>query len=73
MIDDWMWRGKERTRGMYVDWRKAHNNSLLTFITQGNGWMYRQWQIQDFPGGGANPKHVGVKTYYFCQFVLKTA
>ena len=33
-----------------------------------------QWRIQDFPGegGGATPK-VGVLTYYFAHFLLKTA
>ena len=56
MIDDWMWCDKQRTEGMHVDWRKAHRKSLLTFTTQGNGWMYRQWQIQEFPGEGADPK-----------------
>ena len=32
-----------------------------------------QWRIQDFPDGGAPTSQVGTPTYYFAQFLPKTA
>ena len=37
-------------------------------------WITRyQWQIQDFPWEGVSTPKVGVLTYYFAFFLLKTA